>query len=40
MEPAFSPTDLARRQQQARKLAWLIGGAVLLLYLAGFFLQR
>lgn len=40
MDNAFSPEDLARRRDQSKRLAWLIGGAVLLLYIAGFFLQR
>lgn len=40
MDNAFSPEDLARRRSRSARLAWLIGGAVMLLYIAGFFLQR
>lgn len=40
MDNTFSPEELARRRSQSKRLAWLIGGAVLLLYIAGFFLKR
>jgi hypothetical protein len=40
MDHTFSPEDLARRRSQSKSLAWLIGGVVLLLYIAGFFLKR
>ena len=40
MDNAFSPEDLARRRSQSKRLAWLFGAVVLLLYIAGFFLKR
>jgi hypothetical protein len=38
--PAFSAEDLAARRRAARKLAWILGLAVLLLYAGGFFVSR
>ena len=40
MSPAFSATDLARRRAAARRLAWLLGAAVLAVYLIGLFIKR
>ena len=40
MERPFSNEDLARRRAASRRLGWLIGAAVLLLYLAGLFIKR
>lgn len=36
----WPPAELARRRAGARRLAWLIGGAALLLYVAGLFIRR
>ncbi|MDP2795150.1 MAG: hypothetical protein Q8O25_13930 [Sulfurisoma sp.] len=36
----FSDEDLARRRASSRRLAWLIGAAVLALYVIGFFFKR
>lgn len=36
----WPPAELARRRSGARRLAWLIGGAALLLYIAGLFIRR
>jgi hypothetical protein len=38
--PAFSPEELARRRQVSRRVAWALGAAALLFYIAGFFLKR
>ena len=40
MSVPFSDEDLARRRASSRKFAWLIGAAVLALYIAGFFFKR
>ena len=40
MESSFSETELARRRAMARRMAWLIGAAVLALYVIGFFVKR
>ncbi len=40
MEQPFGNEDLARRRTASRRLGWLIGAAVLLLYLAGLFIKR
>lgn len=40
MESSFSATELARRRASARRMAWLIGAAVLALYVIGFFVKR
>jgi hypothetical protein len=40
MAPAFSDADLARRRAAARRLGWLLGAAVLALYLIGLFIKR
>jgi hypothetical protein len=36
----FSPADLARRRRAARRLAWLLGLAVVLIYVIGLFIKR
>ncbi len=36
----FAPEELARRRASARRLAWLLGAAVLALYLIGLFIKR
>ena len=38
--PAFTPDELARRRTAARRLGWVLGAAVLALYLLGFLIQR
>ena len=40
MTGAFTPEELARRRAGSRKLAWVLGGAALLLYVAGMFVAR
>ena len=40
MKQGYSPEDLARRRAESRRLGWLLGGATLLLYGVGFFIQR
>jgi CHASE3 domain sensor protein len=37
---AFSAEELARRRAAARRLAWLLGIAVLAIYLVGLFIKR
>lgn len=36
----FTDAELARRRIAARRMAWAIGAAVLLLYIVGFFVKR
>jgi hypothetical protein len=36
----MSPEELARRRAGARRLAWVLGLAVLALYIAGMFFKR
>lgn len=36
----FSSRELAERRRGARRMAWLIGLAALLLYVGGFFVTR
>lgn len=36
----FSEEDIARRRKAARTTAWIIGAAVLALYVVGFFFKR
>ena len=36
----FSDEDIARRRSAARRTAWIIGAAVLALYVIGFFFKR
>jgi hypothetical protein len=40
MGQPFSSEDLARRRAASRRLAWAIGVAAILLYLAGLFIKR
>lgn len=40
MNPAFSEADLARRRRASRRLGWLLGAAVLALYLIGLLIKR
>ncbi len=40
MSAPYSADELARRRAKARRLAWLLGGAVALLYLVGLFIKR
>lgn len=40
MSPAFTDADLARRRAASRRLGWLLGAAVLALYLIGLFIKR
>lgn len=36
----FPEIELLRRRRNARRLAWLLGLAVVLIYLAGLFIKR
>jgi hypothetical protein len=38
--PSLSPEELARRRAASRRLAWVLGGVVLLLYAIGLFVPR
>jgi hypothetical protein len=38
--PSFTEAELAQRRASARRMAWLIGAAVLILYIVGFFVKR
>lgn len=40
MDTSFTDAELAQRRASARKMAWLIGAAVLALYVIGFFIKR
>lgn len=40
MTSSFTDEELARRRAASRRLAWAIGAAVLVIYIAGFFIQR
>jgi|JI61114C2RNA_FD_contig_61_1458328_length_470_multi_2_in_0_out_0_2 hypothetical protein len=40
MSPAFSDADLERRRNASRRLAWLLGIAVLAIYIVGLFIKR
>lgn len=40
MTPAFSDPDLERRRAASRRLGWVLGIAVLALYLIGLFIRR
>lgn len=40
MTPTFTDADLARRRAASRRLAWLLGGVVLVIYLIGLFIKR
>ena len=39
-EQPFGSADLERRRAASRRLGWLIGLIVLLVYIAGLFIQR
>ena len=39
-EQPFSSADLERRRPASRRLGWLIGLIVLLVYIAGLFIKR
>jgi hypothetical protein len=39
-EQPFSSADLERRRAASRRLGWLIGLIVLLVYIAGLFIKR
>jgi hypothetical protein len=38
--PAFSDADLQRRRAASRRLGWLLGAVVLVIYLIGLFIKR
>ena len=40
MNQPFSGPDLERRRSAARRLGWLLGAAVLVIYLLGLFIKR
>lgn len=40
LTPAFSDADLERRRNTSRRLAWLLGIAVLAIYILGLFIKR
>ena len=40
MSQPYSAEELARRRANARRLAWLLAGAVLALYVVGLFIKR
>jgi len=40
MNANFSEAELAQRRMASRRMAWLIGAAVLALYVIGFFFKR
>jgi len=40
MPPTFSETDLERRRAASRRLGWLLGAAVLAIYLIGLLIKR
>lgn len=40
LTPAFSEADLERRRNASRRLGWLLGTAVLAIYLIGLFIKR
>ena len=40
MTPAFTDADLARRRAASRRLGWLLGAIVLVIYLIGLFIKR
>jgi len=40
MAQTFAKTELERRQAGARRMAWLIGAAVVAIYIIGFFVKR
>ena len=40
MNAQFTEAELAQRRVASRRMAWLIGAAVLALYVIGFFFKR
>jgi hypothetical protein len=40
MNAQFTEAELAQRRSASRRMAWLIGAAVLALYVVGFFFKR
>jgi hypothetical protein len=40
MNAQFTEAELAQRRSASRRMAWLIGAAVLALYIVGFFFKR
>jgi hypothetical protein len=40
MTPAFTDADLARRRAASRRLGWLLGTFVLVIYIIGLFIKR
>jgi hypothetical protein len=40
MNAPFAEADLQQRRTASRRLAWIIGAAVLALYVIGFFVKR
>lgn len=40
MNASFTEAELAQRRAASRRMAWLIGAAVLALYVIGFFFKR
>jgi hypothetical protein len=40
MDAPFSTDDLARRRANAKRSAWLLGAAVLAIYIIGLFIKR
>lgn len=40
MNQAFSVQDLARRRAASRRLGWLLGIAVIAIYVIGLFIKR
>jgi len=39
-QQGFSDEDLARRRTASRRLGWLLGAAVLVIYIIGLFIKR
>ncbi|NTV71932.1 MAG: hypothetical protein HGA71_17515 [Azonexaceae bacterium] len=40
LTPAFTDADLAHRRAASRRLGWLLGAIVLVIYLIGLFIKR
>jgi len=40
MDQAFSDQDLERRRSASRRLGWLLGLAVIAIYIVGLFIKR
>lgn len=39
-QASYSPDELARRSASSKRMAWLLGAAVLAIYLVGLFFKR